>query len=113
MRATVGSWMMKASSMADSGKKVLEHHTNNAVGMLGIDLKLVCVQIQSREGAKILSKRPVSLGWLWTFMLGNGVVAKIEVSNPMKRLNLLSAHAAITFVAAWINDISQCDTCWA
>ena len=52
MRATVGSLMMKASSMAGSGK-VLEHHTNNAVGMFGIDLKLVCVQIRTREGANI------------------------------------------------------------
>ena len=37
-------------------------------------------------------------------MLGNGIVAKeSEVRNPMKRLNLLlSAHAAITFVATWV-----------
>ena len=54
--------------------------------------------------AQILSKRPVSLGWVWTFMLGHGIVAKeTEVRNPMKRLNLLlSAHAAITFVAACV-----------
>ena len=38
--------------MTDSGN-VLEHHTNNAVGMFGIDLKLVCVQIRTREGANI------------------------------------------------------------
>ena len=38
--------------MTDSGT-VLEHHTNNAVGMLGIDLKLVFGQIRSREGANI------------------------------------------------------------
>ena len=37
-------------------------------------------------------------------MLGHGIVAKVNgVRNPMKRLNLLlSAHAAITFVAAWV-----------
>ena len=37
-------------------------------------------------------------------MLGHGIVAKeTEVRNPMKRLNLLlSAHAAITFVATWV-----------
>ena len=54
--------------------------------------------------AQIISKRPVSLGWVWAFMLGNGIVAKeSEVRNPMKRLNLLlSAHAAITFVATWV-----------
>ena len=54
--------------------------------------------------AQILSKRPVSLGWVWAFMLGHGIVAKVNgVRNPMKRLNLLlSAHAAITFVAACV-----------
>ena len=58
----------------------------------------------SHVKAQIISKRPVSLWWLWAFMLGNGVAAKVhKVRNPMKRLNLLlSAHAAITFVAACV-----------
>ena len=58
----------------------------------------------SHVKAQIISKRPVSFGWLWAFMLGNGVTAKVyKVRSPMKRLNLLlSAHAAITFVAACV-----------
>ena len=61
--------------MTDSGN-VLEHHTNNAVGMLGIDLKLVCAQIQSREGANI--KQAACKLWVGVaFMLGNGFVAKL------------------------------------
>ena len=62
------------------------------------------VRKYSHVKAQILSKRPVSLGWVWAFMLGHGIVAKVNgVRNPMKRLNLLlSAHAAITFVAAWV-----------
>lgn len=62
------------------------------------------VRKYSHVKAQILSKRPVSLGWVWTFMLDHGIVVKeTEVRNPMKRLNLLlSAHAAITFVAACV-----------
>ena len=62
------------------------------------------VRKYSHVKAQIISKRPVSLGWVWAFMLGHGIVAKVNgVRNPMKRLNLLlSVHAAITFVAACV-----------
>ncbi len=35
------------------------------------------VRKYSHVKAQILSKRPVSFGWVWAFMLGNGVAAKV------------------------------------